>query len=147
MDLQYIFGDTTRTGELGIGHAQDPPNSDEENVEVANLEAEHDNQIQYTVVTEGDGGETHLRRADRTPTTLRKGKRHSSKFTEAYKALVECFRMHMASHNATSSATSHFPTANANPYSISKCMELLNNMEEIRDDDYTKTTKLCRILG
>lgn len=120
-------------------NAQDPQDSGE-NAKVTDLQAEHDNTA-LTAITEDDDGETRSQKKKRT---RGKGKKTLG-LNVAGKAIAKKARL--ASYNTASSCTSPSPNAEADPYSITKCMEILNNMEEIGQEEYLKATKLLQDSG
>ncbi|XP_077248823.1 uncharacterized protein LOC143888331 isoform X2 [Tasmannia lanceolata] len=144
-DLQLIFGDTSGTGEIALGHGEDTLESEEEDDQIIDLETQNDDLNVFTTQSD-DGGESFLRRRDRTPTALRKRSKRSA-FSEPCKALIEVPRTGMAVVTGASSSTSPSSIVETDPHSISKCMEVLNAMEGVGPDEYVKGVRMFQEPG
>ncbi|XP_077249355.1 uncharacterized protein LOC143888845 [Tasmannia lanceolata] len=145
VELQVIYGDTSGTGEVSLGHGEDPLESEEEDDQIVDLDAQNDDMNVFATQSD-DGGDSFLRRHYRTPTTHHRGSK-SSAFAEPCMAPREVPRAGMAVLTGASSSTSPSSIVETDPHSISKCMEVLNAMEGVGPDEYVKGVKMFQEPG
>ncbi|XP_077241618.1 uncharacterized protein LOC143882101 [Tasmannia lanceolata] len=153
MDLQIIYGDTTANGEFAIGNAEDPPESDDDVDVHVFTDIRADEELNVDEIPNADAnptgnendshGGTRLRRSDRTPNALRRGRNKSAEFGESLENWDDVNKARTTYYNAKFLATSGTTKPDDDPNSIGKCVAILNDME-VSDEEWMNGVKLFR---
>ncbi|XP_043703182.1 uncharacterized protein LOC122653271 isoform X2 [Telopea speciosissima] len=141
-ELQMIFGDTNACMDNALVHAEDVPNTDEDDDQDVD-------QSGFTTPLDGglddvDGGEpeenpqSETHRHDKTSSGKKRSR--NTDFSMACKTIVDMYRARIEKINNTFSTSSPEPV-NGHPYSIGKCMDVLSSLTDIGDDMYVKVAK------